>query len=166
MTANDILPYSYAAYTHRSVSCSAIIREASFCSRWEQILPDIMQRLRDLGTPRPKWDVSIKSLPSALREPHGWGGRKSVRTRGDRGQRENKVVKTQCTQRLKQHTQGLSQVLSTSIMASSSGLLRFYGLVLGSFPSVGLSCLTSMTGFVSFYLVIFVKKKKKGRRLS
>jgi hypothetical protein len=31
--------------------------------------PDIMQRVKDLGTLSPKWDVIIKSLPSGLRDP-------------------------------------------------------------------------------------------------
>ena len=30
--------------------------------------PDSVQRVRDLGTLSPEWEVSIKSLPSGLRE--------------------------------------------------------------------------------------------------
>lgn len=40
---------------------------------------DSMQRVRDLGTLGPKWDVSIKSFPSGLRKPCGKEGRKNVR---------------------------------------------------------------------------------------
>ena len=52
-------------------------------SRHRDPQPGIMQRVRDLGTLSPMWVVSIKSLPSGLREPHGRGGRKSVRVRGE-----------------------------------------------------------------------------------
>jgi hypothetical protein len=34
---------------------------------------NIMQSVRDLGTLISKWTVSIKSLPSRLREPYGRG---------------------------------------------------------------------------------------------
>ena len=46
--------------THRSVPCSAIIREASY-SRWDltQRL-ESLQRVRNLGALSPKWDVFIK----------------------------------------------------------------------------------------------------------
>jgi hypothetical protein len=56
-------------YSHRSVPYSGIIRGASSCSRREQ---DIKQR--DHETHSSKYDVSIKSFPSELREP----GRKRV----------------------------------------------------------------------------------------
>jgi hypothetical protein len=64
--------------------CSAIIREASSCSRWEQIETNSQTvfRVRDLGTLSPN-DVAIKSLPSGLRELCRRKGRKSVRARGD-----------------------------------------------------------------------------------
>ena len=41
-----------------------------------------MCRVRDLRTSNPKWDVSIKPLPSRLRDPCRRGGRKTVRVRG------------------------------------------------------------------------------------
>jgi hypothetical protein len=51
--------------------------------------PDIMQRVRDLGALRPKWDVYTKSLSSELREPHQRGGRKKVR--GAEGLEDTKI---------------------------------------------------------------------------
>jgi hypothetical protein len=41
--------------------------------------------VRDLGTLSPKWDISIKSLPSGIRKPYRIEGGKSIRTRGDGG---------------------------------------------------------------------------------
>ena len=37
-----------------------------------------MQRMRDLGTLSPKWDVSIKFLPLGLNEPCERGDSKSI----------------------------------------------------------------------------------------
>jgi hypothetical protein len=51
-----------------------------------------MQKERDLGIFSPKWGVSIKSLPSELREPHRGRGRRSVGTKGDGGEQENKAL--------------------------------------------------------------------------
>jgi hypothetical protein len=39
----------------------------------------MVQRVRDLETLSPKWDIAIKSLPLGLEEPHRRGGRKSVK---------------------------------------------------------------------------------------
>ncbi|CAO2635727.1 hypothetical protein LEMLEM_LOCUS23248 [Lemmus lemmus] len=68
----------------RLVLYSAIIREASSCSRWEQIqrCTDTMQRVRDFGSLSSKGDVSIKSLSSGLKESSRRGGRRNVGTRG------------------------------------------------------------------------------------
>jgi hypothetical protein len=46
------------------MSCSAITKEASSCSRWETRDPqlDNVQKVRDLGTPSPKLDVFMKLL--------------------------------------------------------------------------------------------------------
>jgi hypothetical protein len=41
-----------------------------------------MQRVRDLGTLSPEWDVSTKSLSSGLQGPFQRGCGKSVRARG------------------------------------------------------------------------------------
>lgn len=49
------------------------------------------KRKRELRTNSSKGDFSINSHPLELREPHGRGGRKSVRARG-RGHQENKVL--------------------------------------------------------------------------
>jgi hypothetical protein len=46
----------------------------------------------DLGTCSSKWDVSIKSLPSGLRELRGEGGRKNVRARKYGEHQENKTL--------------------------------------------------------------------------
>jgi hypothetical protein len=45
--------------------------------------PDNMWRVIGFGNLSPKWDVSIKPLPSRLREPRGRGDRNIVRARGD-----------------------------------------------------------------------------------
>lgn len=45
----------------------------------------IMCRVRDYETLSPKWDVSVKSLPSELREHCRGGGKKSVKVTGDGG---------------------------------------------------------------------------------
>jgi hypothetical protein len=71
-------------YAHRLAACSAIIREASSCSRWDKYRdtppPSLtLYRVRDLGTLSPKWDVSIKFLPSELGEPQGRGDGNCVR---------------------------------------------------------------------------------------
>ena len=51
-----------------------------------------MQRVRDLGTLNPKWDVFIKPLPSGFRELTMLReGRKCVRAREDGGHKENKA---------------------------------------------------------------------------
>lgn len=68
MTVTDIF------YTHRPVPCSVIIRDISSCSRWEIIqrhIVDIIERVRDLGKHSPKWDISIQSLFSGIKESHG-----------------------------------------------------------------------------------------------
>ena len=74
-------------YTHRSVNMdSDVIREASSCSRSEQIQRPTARHYakRDLGTFNSKWDVSSKSLAG------GRGGRKSgIASRGDGGHQEN-----------------------------------------------------------------------------
>jgi hypothetical protein len=48
--------------------------------------------MREMGTISPKWDVSIKSLPSELRETQRREGRKSVRARGDERHQESKAL--------------------------------------------------------------------------
>ena len=53
--------------------------------------PDNVQTVRELGTFSPGWEVSIKSLPSGIRELCGRGGRKNVQARGDGGHQRNKA---------------------------------------------------------------------------
>lgn len=58
-------------YTYRSVSCSAIIREASSCSRWEQIQRSTTGLCSESERPwntQSKWIVSIKFFPSVFME--------------------------------------------------------------------------------------------------
>lgn len=55
------------------------------CSRTGRTWPDTRQRVSDLGMLRPKWDLSIQSLPSGLKTPHAREGRKSLRSRRDGG---------------------------------------------------------------------------------
>lgn len=67
MTPSDIL----FSYPHVSVPYRAIISEACSCSKWAQVQRsqlDIMKRERE-RTLSPKWNISIKSLPSELRGP-------------------------------------------------------------------------------------------------
>jgi hypothetical protein len=46
---------------------------------------DIMQRVRDLGTLSPKLNLTIKSIPSKVRESCSRGGIKSARVRRNDG---------------------------------------------------------------------------------
>lgn len=55
---------------------------------------DIIQRVRGLGTPSPKRDVSIHSHLSGLRESFWHGSRKSGRTIGDEGHQKIKPSKS------------------------------------------------------------------------
>lgn len=75
-------------YTHRSVPCSAINREASSWSRWKQIQRTTGRQYsesRELGTFSPKWDGSIKSLLRVLRNLLKRRQRESKSHRGDQG---------------------------------------------------------------------------------
>lgn len=71
-----------SSYIHRSMPCSVIIRQASFCNRWEYTSGQYAEseRLRTVGL---TWDVSIKSLHLQLRKPCGRGSRKSRIARED-----------------------------------------------------------------------------------
>lgn len=63
-------------YSHRSLPCSAIIRElhpATDGNKYKDLQPDI-SRVRDLETSSHKWNVSIKSFPLGLRRPCERGG--------------------------------------------------------------------------------------------
>lgn len=44
---------------------------------------DNVQRMRDVGILRPKWEVPIKDLTSGLPEPYGREDRKILRDSGD-----------------------------------------------------------------------------------
>ena len=103
-----------------------------------------------------KWSVSIKSLPSELREAWRRGSRKSVRAWGYGRHQGNKLNmgKLIWTHKDRGNTHracmGLHQLLGTCIIVSSLVFLWnswvceqvgvwFLCLFLGSFPSVGLS---------------------------
>jgi len=80
---------------------TAILREASSCSRWEQTP-------WNLGTLSPKWDDAIKPLPSGLKEL--WMRKKVVRPRETKetvSSRHNRVNTHMNSHRLRQHAQGL-----------------------------------------------------------
>lgn len=49
--------------------------------------------MRGLETLHLKWDVSIKSLPSGLRELYRRGGGKTMRARGDGGTKKTRFSK-------------------------------------------------------------------------
>lgn len=75
-------------------TCPAIIRDAFFCSNWEQTQvpqPDIIQKVRDLEP-----SASNRMYPSNLFHQNsgnrGRGCRKCLRDRGDGGQQENKAL--------------------------------------------------------------------------
>lgn len=69
-------------YTHRSVSCQAIIKGAFSCSRWEQTPRptgwNCEERIRDLEMHSSKCD-----LPLGLRKLCGRGSRKTMRASGE-----------------------------------------------------------------------------------
>ena len=58
-------------YNYISVPWSAIIRVASPAvdgNKYRDPVPNNVQKVRDLGTVSPKWDVSIKPLLTRLKE--------------------------------------------------------------------------------------------------
>ena len=78
------------------------MREASPCSRWEQIQrPTTRQYAESEGTLSLKWDISIKSHTSQARELHRREGWKNVRARGHGGHQVNKAP-------IRQHGQAIS----------------------------------------------------------
>lgn len=90
------------------MSCSAILSKATTFYRDLQL--DNVQREKDFGIVDPKWDITLKSLPSNLRIL--WGkGRNIVRANGYGRQQRNIPFHTTDThvnsQRLWQHVQSL-----------------------------------------------------------
>lgn len=81
-------------YTLRSIPCPAIIRKTSFCSRWEWYGETVWYYAEwDPRTLCPKWDTSMKSLLLEFREPHGRGGRKSIRARRKENTKKTRTSK-------------------------------------------------------------------------
>lgn len=123
-----------------------------------------MQRVRDLGTLCPEWDVSTKSLPSGSRNPSRENVRKCKSQRGGvKKTRPSKSAESKLLWSLRQHAQGLRgsapgplstyQSSSPACLWESCVGLWFLCLLSGSFPSVGFSCPTPMWQFL-FYLTI------------
>lgn len=77
-------------YTRRSVPCSACIRGVLLQEMGRKTATARHHAEEGLGMLIPKWDVSIKSLSSELRERQGTGSRKSVRARGVRGHQRHR----------------------------------------------------------------------------
>jgi hypothetical protein len=81
-----------------------------------------MQRLGDLETLSPEWDVPTKSLLSGTRELCRRGCRKSVRARGDGGTKETRPSKHGRTdthmssQKLRQHAQGQQEAAPDGVL--------------------------------------------------
>ena len=59
-------------YPHRSMPYSVIIRKAPSCSKWEQIQEPTTKHYTEIEslehTALSKWDASVKSFASELRE--------------------------------------------------------------------------------------------------
>ena len=72
MTSNDILIYSYISDLLSHHQKSFLLQEMGTDTEVH-----IMQIVKDPGTLNPKWDNSIKSHLSGLREPSGRRRRKS-----------------------------------------------------------------------------------------
>lgn len=56
-------------YTHRSVSCSGVIRKPPPTVDGNKFRHPYLDNMRKTGIISPRWDVSITSHPSRLREP-------------------------------------------------------------------------------------------------
>ena len=64
---------------------------AAYGNKYTDTQQDNMQKLRDLGTLRPKTDISIEFLPSVFKELCIGGDRKSVRAKRNRRNQQNKT---------------------------------------------------------------------------
>jgi hypothetical protein len=76
MTASDIPLYSLFTVLLNHHQGSFLLQQMKTNTH-----PDNVQRRNNLGTLYPKWDVSIKSLPSGHRELSRKGDRKSAKGR-------------------------------------------------------------------------------------
>lgn len=99
-------PQMTFCYTPRSFHCSTIIREVSFCRKWEQVQKSTARNLITLNR---KYEVSTKSPNSWFRKTYQKGDRKSIRDIGDLGKETcskhnrtrslmNSETETVCTQ--------------------------------------------------------------------
>lgn len=84
MTLTDILVHFY-------INLSVIIREIPYCGKWEMIQRPTASH-DDLLCRESKQEVSVKFLPSELKESRGRGGRNIVRTKEDGDHQENKAL--------------------------------------------------------------------------
>ena len=88
MAPGDILLYAYIIvfFDHHQISFFPAVDGNEY--RGPQ--PMCSERLRNVGKLNTIQVVSIKSLPSVLRNFRQQGSRKSIKARGDGGQQENK----------------------------------------------------------------------------
>lgn len=167
---NDSLSF---CFTHRLMTCSTFIREASSCSILEQIQRPMARHCAENQKPfsiRPKWDTTIKPLQSRLIEPCRRGGRKNVRVKVCGKQEENKILqkymmKAHCnSQTLRQHVQGLHRSAPGTCFLWIP-MCSFYGIrdcayedagsvsSPGLFHYVCLFCLIPMCFFLFYFII-------------
>lgn len=127
-------------YTHRSVpaqpASDMLTPLATEGNKYRDLQTDITQRVRDLGTLGPKWDVSIKSLPLALGNPMKEEAERMWEP-GHKGGQETEALsidwaKLIGTPRDWRSTHGacmrLHQVLLSSVFITWFPVLSFYGI--------------------------------------
>lgn len=118
---NEMTPHDFLAHSQSNV---LLIHHQRSSLWWEmQISTEIhngdnVQRVRDLGTLRLKWDVSIKSLLQK-------GRRKTVRAKGGGGPQGKKSFLTQQEQRRHELTETVAACkVSTWVLARWASALR------------------------------------------
>ena len=87
-------------------------------------------RVRDLGTRSPKWNLSIKSHPSGIKEPSRRGDRNSIRTRGYEYQ-ENNILSINWSKHIWRKLQGMKQYAESSQMVLYVFVMTFCFLFMG-----------------------------------
>ena len=101
---------------------------------------DIMQRVTDIRTDSPECGVSISSLHSRFRKPHGRERKKWYKSQEDGGNKENKTLYINLTKshmnshKLRQYGQGLSTssgyLICLSVFLWDSWVCEQIGLLL------------------------------------
>ena len=131
--------------------CAVIIREASFCSRWES-QADVTHT--HTHTHSSKWDVPIKSLSQCSGNPEEETAQGVLELKGTWWIRSSKLTEQSSNKLRKTETWGLHGPL-VYVIAFSWGFCGTFesvkewvsdscGFLGGSFPSVVLPCLTSV----------------------